>query len=55
MAWINFDSFVTEIKFQADQCEFSTAYELNIKDHTIQDLRDDVLHERLLREPELYF
>lgn len=49
----NFDSFVTELKLQADQCEFGAAYDRNVKDRIIQGLRDDVLRERLLREPEL--
>ncbi|GBM93575.1 Uncharacterized protein K02A2.6 [Araneus ventricosus] len=39
----NFDSFVTEIKLQADQCELGAAYDRNIKDRIIQGLRDDVL------------
>lgn len=46
----NFDSFVTEVKLQGDQCEFGAAYDRNVKDRIIQGLREDVLRERLLRE-----
>ncbi|KAG8173419.1 hypothetical protein JTE90_002013 [Oedothorax gibbosus] len=49
----NFDAFVTELKLQADQCDFGSAYERNVKDRIIQGMRDDVLRERLLREPQL--
>ena len=49
----NFDAFVTELKLQADQCDFKTSYERNVKDRIIQGMRDDVLRERLLREPQL--
>lgn len=49
----NLDSFVTELKLQADQCDFGFAYDRNVRDRLIHGLRDNGLRERLLREPDL--